>query len=213
MNCFNQKYKSIDTLVDKLNALSLREQLLVMVTGLAVIVTSIYEMNITPYMSKVKVGQAELIRLQTEELVYQQEIAYLQSNWQNQHQQLQKQNVSLDMQLQALNLSFAKVDATPNILAGVLSDFKGLELVALESLPATQYGHDALLLKRPYKLHFVGQFPNVIKYLYRLKEDVPSVFWEYFEYNIQKFPEASIKLTLFSLDYIEKDKVSRGSAQ
>jgi len=197
----------VEKVTNKLDALSLREQVLVMLTGLVAIVMIIHETSIMSSMNKIKINQAQTLRLQTEDLVYKQKIKYLERSGPNQYKELKKQNTNLDKQLQDLSLSLVKSDATPKILTGVLSNFKELELIALKSLPAKKYGQDDSLLKQSYKLHFVGEFPDMIKYLYRLKKEVPLVFWEDFEYDTQEFPKASIKLTLFSLDYIGKNKL------
>tara|TARA_R110002110_G_scaffold65206_4_gene179987 strand:- start:71076 stop:71708 length:633 start_codon:yes stop_codon:yes gene_type:complete len=205
---YNRTYK----LIAQINALSLREQLLLMVTGMVGIIAFLYEITISPNISSLAAIKEQQRHLIEEGSAYYDEIAFLTVTQKKQHEQLKRENRKLEKQLQALDPVNMGERSAPKVLASILSDFKGLELVSLEGLPPEAPQDNSQLIKLPYELHFVGQFPEMIKYLYKLKADVPTVYWDKFEYKIKSFPDADIRLTLFTVDYEKnKSKSSGGS--
>lgn len=181
-----------------INSLSIREILLITVTVLVFIFVLFYENGVVPGQIKLQELQQQESALNIENRAYQQELENLEYKYQSRAVELEKRLNELNRRLAEYQVSGTEFTSVPNLLSEMLAESNGLELVSLET-GENQLPNESLPLRKyQYHLHFVGKFPDVLRYLYQLKAKAPMVFWEKFEYEVTQFPIADIHLTLYA---------------
>lgn len=185
---------SLKTVVDKL---SIREKSLVMLTGLALLYVLMYENGVAIQQKKIDARNSGIVKLAQKNQIYKQEYNNLTQGFKQAIQRKTQQLSKLDNKLKKLKLMDRDYPTVKKLLTELLSDFKGLELISLETLSATPVIDAVALRKQPYRIRFQGTFPEVLNYLTEIKESAPMLHWESFAYQVTKFPVANIDMTFY----------------
>lgn len=180
-----------------IDRLSQREKLLVLLTGLGLLYVLMYENGVAIQQKKLDALNSDIVKLVQKNQVYKQEYNNLTQNFKQAIQSKTQQLSNLDNKLKKLKLIDRDYPTVQKLLTELLSDFKGLELISLETLSATTMIDAQELRKQPYHIRFQGTFPEVLNYLTKIKESAPMLHWESFIYQVTKFPVANIDMTFY----------------
>lgn len=196
--------------VSRVNALSLRERGLVLLTGLVLIGWPGYHLLWMPMWQ-----QMSQLRQATQQLATQQ--AELASANQALQQTLQtdpdaparQQLESLQRQLAALALTqqsqmadLISPEQMANRLRTLLAEAGSLQLQSMSTLPVqvlpgTEKAHP--LYQHTIRLQLKGEYWALLRYLQRLEAGGGHFYWQLLDYQVSGYPQADIWLELYTL--------------
>ncbi len=196
--------------VARVNALSLRERMLVLLTGLVLIGWPGYHLAWLPTWQ-----QITQLRQTNQRLAQQQ--AELESSNQTLQQTLQVDpNAPVRQQLEALQRQLAALALTQQSqmadlispeqmaerLRTLLAEASPLQLqqmssLPVQTLPGTEKAHP--LYQHGIRLQLKGDYWSLQRYLQRLEAGAGHFYWQLLDYQVQAYPQADVWLELYTL--------------
>jgi len=132
---------------------------------------------------------------------------------------LQQQIALLDQQMNSETVDLIPAERMPALLTKLLRQSPGVKLQEFHSIaptPLLVVGDKSdsqgqmNLYSHGISLTFKGDYFSVLKFI-RTVENMPEkLYWQSLDYQVQQFPEASIKLALYTVS-INKDFISVAS--
>lgn len=193
----------------QINARSLRERALLLLTGLVVIWVMMFHANDTPKDTIEDIGN-----LEQEVSATKQELEVLKMKLQKQenpgsNEQIKQLKNSLDEHNNRLNHyreKLIKPELVPLMFEKLFSDFSGLTLVDVQTLSPKELvqvnvkaKNETALYRHAIRLTFDGEYINLVNYLKMIERLEYPLWWDEIEYKITTFPKARIVLTVYTL--------------
>ena len=213
----------IQPYLDKIDALSVRERMVIFIAGLAVIYL-LFSFLIEPSFSKQKqlsqqIGQQQVQIKSLQEQI--QTMAKLHStnpdaaNKTRLHD-IQSKLVETDIKLQRLQKGLVPSNNVASLLEDVLAKDRGLQLIRLRTLPAEplieqppngatgqnieiKNESDKNIYTHGVELTVQGGYLELLQYLSQLEKLPWRMFWGKVEMNTEAYPKVTLTLTLYTL--------------
>lgn len=172
---------------NEINFRSLRERVLLLVTGVIVIFTFFHwglleSLDAEKQKLKENVANAKLINQETNT-----QLAVLEQN--------NKKNTIA----QPSNLNFIiKREDMPKVLAHLFANFQGLILVKFETIAEKDHGKTEKgkpLYRHDLKFTLDGDYDQLLKYLKHVENMPYQIIWKSIKYQITQFPKAKVEIT------------------
>lgn len=209
---------------DRVDAMSLRERVMVFVVAALLLITLVNTLLLNPLWTKQK-------KLSQQTLEQQGKIAQIQSQIQglvqarnndpdavNRARQklLQQQVAQLDAQLQTMQIGLVQPDRMALLLGDMLKRNSKLQLVGLKTLPVaktsnvgdkpavqaltskTQIAQDEVY-KHGVEITVRGAYTDLYDYLIQLEQLPWHMFWGKLNVNAQDYPEITMTITVYTL--------------
>lgn len=201
-------------LADRLDGLSLRERALVFAATLAVLFGLWFNLVLGPMESTGEAmdRRAEALRQQLEQLNERSRLVAEglardpNRTLEQEKARLQSRLAEVDEALRERTGAYVGPDQMARLLQELLSDGRGLRLVALENtgprrVRLTGEAQDAMLpiYRHGVVLEFEGSFGEVVSYLNAVKELPWRFLWKRLEYEVTAYPRARVILELETL--------------
>ncbi len=198
----------------QINVRSLRERVLLFVTGIVVIWSFMFNIFITPTSEHIADSSEELLNLEQQYQGTNHELALLQDKLKKQtlpiqsteHQQLEAILKEHNKILSQYREKLMVPEQAPYLLEKLLKDFSGLVLLNIETLPPRQLGQEAgknnstaALYRQAIRLTFSGEYQDLLNYVRKIETLTYPIWWEDIEYKVTQFPQAQIILTVYTL--------------
>ena len=184
---------------ERLNALSLRERLLVLFTPLALIIALAF--------NQLSVQSQNLRRIDHQLAVSQQQVREIDAQIRQLSLQAQRPHPD-DPELDALSRELAADDAASaavnsplQLIRQVLARHPGVRVQMLRALPAVRLADSGQppLYRHDLQLELVGNYSAILADLAALESAGPW-YWQSFEDRITHYPDNQVHLDLFILD-------------
>jgi len=196
----------------KLNALSVRERVIVMVTLLAVVFGIYTFIALDPYLSKKKAVVNKLAVIATNAETTQQEIVatakLAESNpnklLKEQIEKQKKQNVKLNEAIHNATTTLIAPEMMPEVLGHLLSRQSRLSVKSVKSAQAVpvymgKTEEDGLLYRHELELMLHGDFYQVKHYLEMIETMPKRVYFDKMNYEISEYPKGKLQLNVYTL--------------
>lgn len=189
-----------NSVLQKLNSFTKREQLLLFATGIVLIFMVMQFAWLEPLQSnrqetRIKIKQQQI---QNDKLL--KELDKLNLLHQGEYAQLVKTSRDLDQKIKQLRNKSDSFRTLGEWLSIILSPFEGLEIVSLENELQSNMKDESHEYVTIYHLHLQGDYSSVLEFLKQL-EKVPNVLsFDDFKFAIKRFPQADIHITLSFLN-------------
>ncbi|WP_221075954.1 type II secretion system protein M [Agarivorans aestuarii] len=203
-------------------ALSLRERVLILITGLVVVVLPSYYLWIEPASLKQERAEKELVQATAK---YNNNINLIEfsknklredpnQDISRQLKQLKTQLAQIDQSLEQQQAGLIPVEQMAEVLEQLLQKSPGLVLVAMDSLApkpvlsSEESNPDSLnFYRHGIRLKLSGGYFPLLKYL-QVVEDLPQRFlWQLIDYQVDEYPKADITIDIYTLS-TNKDFIS-----
>lgn len=201
-------------LADRLDGLSLRERALVFVAALAVLFGIWFNLVLAPVEARGEAmdRRAQALRQQLEQLNERSRLV-AERLAQNPNRALERERTRLQARLETIDGdlrertgAYVGPDQMARLLQNLLSDRRGLNLMALENTGPrrVQLEGDAEASMVPIYRHgvvleFEGRFGEVVNYLNAVKALPWRFLWKRLEYEVTEYPAARVRLELETL--------------
>ena len=209
---------------NKIDALSQRERVILMVTVLVAVVMLLQLLLLDPLLSErdtmklaIRKMNTELTAQQSEQQIIQAQIAA------GVNRQKLRQRDKLKAELQQLNTDIEKsvVAMIPphkmaEVLEGLLVESKSLRLLSLENRPVasvleqninaeeSEATAGQVLYKHGFVLRFNGSYMSVIDYFNKLAALPWRFYWDSLSYSVDGYPQATITLEVHTVSMNEE---------
>ncbi|MGJ8680158.1 type II secretion system protein GspM [Paraglaciecola sp.] len=215
MNDINQA--GWQSLSNKFLAISLREQLLILVTGLVAISLLTYTFLIEPNINQTKRLNSDILFAKSEQEKLQQQIAEVQNQFKNDPnatireriELLDKEIATWDLELQKQTNNLVPANQMASMLENVLSDNKGIKLIELASINPTPIylskpdkdgaERTADLYRHGVKIVLQGSYFDIQTYLQKLESLKWKFYWKKFDYQVDAYPQGLVNLEIYTL--------------
>jgi MSHA biogenesis protein MshJ len=210
---FSQEYKKLSS---KFIKVSLREQVLILFCGIAVVVLIIYTFLLEPLLDtseKLKKNsdsvekeitsfEGQVVKL-TEKLKAEPNVPIL-----KRISVLNRQIQNYDTQLEAQTINLVPANKMASMLESILVNSKRLKLTELRSIAPmpllmqqTKTGDEpkASLYRHGVKLVFEGNYFDIQQYLEKIESLPWQFYWKKFDYLVGDYPTASVELEIYTL--------------
>lgn len=205
---------------DKIDQLSLRERVLVLLAILVVLHQAWDSLVWLPLVEKQDSLQQQSAEANEAMSRYQLELQLLSATAAKDPDRQTKQAIqSLSAQLKALKQQIEDVSAsliTPSdmsrLLEELLTQEKGLRLVALKTLGSTpligaeeekQVQASYQIFRHEFEVVFEGGYLATLRYLEALEELPWKFFWDGVVYSVKDYPDSEVRLRLYTLSLSE----------
>lgn len=202
--------------------LSLRERVLILLTGLVLIALPSYYFMLEPSMLNQQQAERELAQTkisltETQQLIELSELKLRQDPNQAtalQLSRLQSQLSQLDSELAAQNAGLISVEQMAGVLERLLEKSAGLQLVAMESLApqavlsAAEQGTERLnFYRHGIRLKLSGGYFALLDYLQKVEALPQRFLWQLMDYQVLEYPTTEITIEIYTLSS-NKDFIS-----
>ncbi|WP_220720215.1 type II secretion system protein M [Agarivorans litoreus] len=203
-------------------SLSLRERILILITGLIVVVLPSYYLWIEPASLKQDRAEKELAQAlakyhDNNNLIEFSKDKLREDPNQDVRRQLKQLNAQLtqiDQSLEQQQAGLIPVEQMAEVLEQLLQQSSGLVLVAMDSLAPKpvlsneESNPDSLnFYRHGIRLKLSGGYFPLLKYL-QIVEDLPQRFlWQLIDYQVEEYPKADITIDIYTLS-TNKDFIS-----
>ena len=213
INSFNQQYKQLSI---KFIKVSLREQVLILFCGMAIVVLIMYTSLLEPLLEsskKLKLNgnsaEREITSL-TGQVVKLTDKLNIKPNDPvlERISVLQRQIENIDIQLGAQIGSLIPADKMAGMLESILTGSKRLKLVELRSIPPiplmlkqteADVEQKVGLYRHGVTLIFEGSYFDIQQHLEKLESLPWQFYWKKFDYLVGDYPTASVELEIYTL--------------
>ena len=194
----------LNNLLQKISALTSREQWLIVATVLIILISCWYAFLYIPLTEEQTELQKQLIDTETQLAVQQQTANQLasrsvndpNSSKKNQLLTLKAQYSDLQQDIQMLNKKLVPPALMANALSDLLKKNNQLTLIKLETLPVKQ---QQLLYQHDLVLRFSGNYLATLNYLTTLEAMPWNFIWDGIDYQVKDYPIAEITLRVHTL--------------
>ncbi|MFQ3190955.1 MAG: MSHA biogenesis protein MshJ [Paraglaciecola sp.] len=212
-NSLEQEYKKLSI---KFLKVSLREQVLILLCGLAVVILMMYTFLLEPILENTGKLQQNSIGAEREMSILVGQMTKLTSKLKTDpndsvleriallKRQIQKINNQLKTQTDNLVPAIEMAGMLENVLAGS----KGVKLIELQSiapisisLGQPEEGEESIagLYRHGVTLVFEGSYFDIQRYLEKLESLPWQFYWKKFDYLVGEYPTASVELEIYTL--------------
>lgn len=172
--------------LNKIEQLSKREKILLLVTGVVAVLLLGFSFVIEPLSKEKALGQQLLANALSEQKLLVRQLEGVAKSEKEALQVLTPQRINTaDKDTQAVLL-----------LEKLLLQTAGLELISLESIRPKPLKEETRSPLEIYQVHMIGQYPVMLKYIADLQALPFSIYFEDFKYKVNKFPQADIYVTV-----------------
>ncbi|MBF9001347.1 type 4a pilus biogenesis protein PilO [Vibrio nitrifigilis] len=189
---------------------SMREKVLIVLSGLVVICLLIQTVLIDPLFQKNKLIEQRIAEATRVNRGLVSEINLLQKQLSaNPDIEVDKQFDSLQQQSQQLSMTISQVidgmvspSQMAKLLESVLANGKKLNLVSLTSLPAKPVGTnkaDNNYYIHPVRIELTGQYFAIQSYLSALESLPVKYYWHSLKYTVEDYPQARLILVVYTI--------------
>lgn len=125
---------------------------------------------------------------------------------------LEGESSKLQQQLKVNIVNLVSPQDMPELLKDLLTQQKQLQLISLENLPPELLKLDQkavedvitpTLYRHRLRMEFSGDYLTMLKYLRQLEQLPRAMVWEKVEIETQKYPEATVRLQVYTLSLTE----------
>jgi len=205
----------LDQWLERFEALSLRERLLLLLAGSSLLLLLVHQFWLAPQLKARQAWREGLAQIQQQSTRFSAQITELETQLQVDLNRENRQRLSrieqassaLDQRLREQQQTLISPDRMPQVLEDVLQDLP-LELLSLRKLPpAVAIDSEIEGVPRVYRhglrLELQGSYRDTLDYLDRL-ERLPWRFaWEALDIRMEHYPRASVILHLYTLSFDE----------
>jgi MSHA biogenesis protein MshJ len=208
--------KEYRKLSGKFHAMSLREQLLILICGLVVLILLMYTLLFEPLFDNSDKLQQNSESAKNEIATLIGQVAQLTEKLQtdpndpvNERIDVLKREIhNITNQLEAQTDSLVPANKMAGMLESVLAGSKGLKLIELQSIapipillePAEEGENSkAGLYRHGVTLVFEGKYFDIQQYLEKLELLPWKFYWKKFDYVVGDYPTASVVLVIYTL--------------
>ena len=189
---------------------SMREKVLIVLSGLVVIWLLIQTALIDPLFQRNKLIEQRIAEATKVNRGLVSEINLLQKQLSaNPDIEVDKQFDSLQQQSQQLSMTISQVidgmvspSQMAKLLESVLANGKKLNLVSLTSLPAKPVGTnkaDNSYYIHPVRIELTGQYFAIQSYLSALESLPVKYYWHSLKYTVEDYPQARLTLVVYTI--------------
>ncbi|MCM2678578.1 hypothetical protein [Echinimonas agarilytica] len=206
-------------LENKFNVMTAREQVMVLVAGMFVIVFILQALLLGPAMDSKAQNLDDLTktRLNNKNLVQQIELLKLalrrdpNEGIKLQLTELQKEVLRLDGGLNELTVDLVTPEQMLPVLRNLLQKVENVQLLSLSSNDPLSILDDTSkagigMFKHSIELNIRGDFFQIYRLVREIEDSPWRFYWDAFEYRVEGYPNAKIKIELYTLstskDYI-----------
>lgn len=206
-------------LAAKFDLLSQRERVLVAAAVLIVVGMILY-LPLESLLTKHTQLKQQIASLKNENNISEQQIALYQQSlatdpdteYRQRLANIIQQTKQIDEQLSFEMVDMVPADHMPALLAGLLSNVKGIKLKAFTSIaptPLLEVGEEKKmnLYSHGIKLEFTGDYFSVLRFVEAVENMPNKLYWRSMDYKVDAYPQAAITLELYTLS-INKDFIS-----
>jgi len=208
-----QEYNKLST---KFLMGSFREQLLILLCGLIVVLMVMYNFLLEPLLNNSEKLQQNTINASKEMTTLEGKVAKLTDKLKTDPNQpirdriilLEDQIQSITKRLETQTNNLVPANKMAGMLESVLAGSKGLKLIELQSiapipvlLAQSEKGEEpkASLYRHGVKLVFEGNYFDIQRYLEELESLPWQFYWKKFDYLVGDYPTASVELEIYTL--------------
>ena len=204
-----------ETLLARLELLSLREKLYILAAILAGLWMGLDNLYLQPIWQQQQQLREEMSQIDTQLndlIVAKAEIeaqGRVNPNQQN-TQALSKVKANLKrlkQKVQLGNKRFVESDSMTLVLAELLNDDYGLQLIRAEKLPVTslteQKEEKSWVFQHGLSLTFSGNYQNTLRYLQAIEASPWRFLWHSIDYKTQEYPTAEVTIKVYTLGFQE----------
>jgi len=211
--------EKIDQIVAKIDAMSLRERVLIFAAAAFAVVSLINTFFLDPLLAQQKRLSSQVVQQQEKMKESQAQLsALIQAKQADEHapqreriRLLREQIAEGDAFLKATQDKLVPPDKMAALLEQVLAKNSRLQLVALNTLPVSQFIEssseaqnaavvvDKQIFKHGVQMTVRGSYADLMQYLATLEKMPTQMFWGMAKLNVVKYPHAELTLTLYTL--------------
>ena len=206
-----------DKVSTKVNALSMRERVLVFATVTAVVLFLLNTLLLEPLLARQKALHSQISQQQQTMLEVQAQIAALvlenspnaKSPQRSQINQIRQEIAEGNAYLKSSREKLVQPEKMAEHLRQLLSKNNRLQLVALQTLPATPLlepskvaasaAQDKQVFKHGVQLTLRGNYLDLLQYLSALESLPQQMYWARAQMSVVQYPAAEISLILYTL--------------
>jgi MSHA biogenesis protein MshJ len=197
-------------LAGRIDALSLRERVLLTVTVIVIVLGLWSWLVLAPYdarreqaSERSQAVQRNIAALQTQvDAVITRANADPDAELRERFRRLQQRLEEVDAEIHARGRDFVAPAQMPGLLRDILAAHGGLTLQRLESTGARRMGPpgaEAPVFKHGLVLEFSGDYMSTLRYLEALEQLPWRFLWEQLEYTLEQHPRARVRLRLATM--------------
>ncbi len=198
----------------QINERTQRERVLLLATGLVVIWVIMFNGFINPTKNSYVDNSEDTQNLEQEVEATNHELILLKEKLQKQtnpapNAEIQQLETILKQHNETLNhyrQKLIKPEDVPQLFDKLLTDFSGLTLLNIETLPPKELvqsksknSTDASLYRHAIRMTFQGEYKDLLNYAKRVEALGYPLWWDEIEYKITQFPTAQIVFTIYTL--------------
>jgi len=203
------------TLADKINERNLRERGLIFLMVVSVLVAIIYTMFLEPQLAKQRVLSQQMIQQQNQIKGLQAQIQAMgearsvdpDTANRAKLESLRIQLVQLKALLQVKQQQLIQPDKIPGMLEEMLSRNRELQLMSLQSLPAstvkgeeeTGAAAEKEFFKHGVEIIIRGSYFDLVDYMVQLEKLPTKIFWGKASLTVEEYPISRLTLTFYTL--------------
>lgn len=206
---------------DSIDAMALRERVMFFGAIALVLMTMTQVFLVNPVLSRRNLLSEQIARQEAETKAMQERIEVLtraavqDPNAANREQlkSLRAQIAQMERQFEQKQQQFVAPEKMAALLENMIGKNRKLQLVALRNLPGAGLASPAEaaagagarpagrrdVFRHTVELSVKGSYFDLLDYLAALERMPQRVFWDGFELSVQEYPQAVLKLTLFTL--------------
>ena len=199
---------------ERIDALSLRERVLIFIAAALVLVAFAYLGLIAPLMDRDKRLAREVARRQTELAMLQTQLQAMARSGEMRPDEanraklegLQRDMAQLDRQIAQEASRFTTPRHMRDVLQQILARNARLQLVDLKTLPVDLFGHSEARGPRPIYRHALeltvsGAYLDLYAYLRQLEALPTRLYWRKADLAAGDYPKVVLKLTVYTLSF------------
>lgn len=209
--------KFVNRVMSRIDAASLRERVLLFVAVAVVLVAIADSLVISPLTERERKLRAAIAGYQTELDAAETYIRNMvnargidpDAATRARHRSLLDQVGRIDSQIAQEQERFTSPERMRSVLEETLRATPGVQLVQLSSLPAETLaevapvpgaagGERTKIFRHGFELTVGGSYPDLYAYLRHL-ERMPRIYWGKADYAVREYPNATLKLTVYTL--------------
>jgi len=203
-------------LSDKFHNMSLREQILILICGLVILILLMYTLLFEPLFDNSEKLHRKSVSAENEMSTLVVQVAQLTEKLKTNPNDpvneridtLKREISSITSQLEAQTNNLVPANKMAGVLESVLAGSKGVKLIELQSiapipilLEQAEEGEEskAGLYRHGVTLIFEGKYFDIQQYLEKLESLPWKFYWKKFDYIVGDYPTASVELEIYTL--------------
>jgi len=207
----------------RIDALSLRERLMVFVAAIVVAVYLVFALSIEPGQKREKMLTAQTLQQRNELQVLQQQVQVLGKRMadpdgasRTRRDDLQVQIAAIDDSLKSMQHSLVPAQRMNTLLQSMLARNPRLQLVSMRTLPLStlvekragapeaaaadkQALSEGNVFKHGVEVRVAGSYADLYDYLQRLEKLPARMFWSRATLNAGDYPKVTLTVTIYTL--------------